>query len=49
MEYLFNLVRSSVNKCVKPDILLRLCDLADRLRQITGSAPRAEANLKQMN
>jgi hypothetical protein len=49
MEYSFNLVRSSVNKCVRVDKPLKLCDLADRLRQIMDYTRTTTVNLKQMN
>lgn len=49
MEYPSNLVRDSVNKCVKADKPLKLCDLADRLRQIRDCARITTVNLKQMN
>jgi hypothetical protein len=49
MEYPFNLVRDSVNKCVRVDKPLKLCDLADRLRQIRDWACIFTVDLKQMN
>jgi hypothetical protein len=49
MEYFFNLVRSSVNKCVRVDKPLKLWDLADRLRQIMDCTRTTTSNSKFNN